>query len=527
MAEMSALERELRRRCRDDYKFFARKNLKIRPKGGGTLLPLKFNAAQQFLHSKAQTQLKQTGMVRIICCKGRQQGVSTYIEGRFYHQTSHRKGVKAFILTHRDDATENLFEMVERFHKNNNPLLRPQTSHANSKELKFDVLDSGYGVGTAGSASGIGRSDTIQLFHASEAAFWKNGADIMAGLGQTVHRLPGTEIFLESTAQGMGGFFHEEWQKAAAGLSDYIPVFIPWFWEPSYSIAIPEGTDIEWTREEMLYGEAYELTPEQMLWKRVKAREMQKPGSGERSTHFDQEYPATPEIAFQASGEGAYINPIAVARARKARVTPPSFVPIVLGVDPARGGGDGTGIIDRQGRKAGGHICERWDIPDLMTTTGKIVKVIQTLRPIRVFIDVTGLGAGIYDRLCELNWGHIVHPVNFSSEADEPDKFFNRRAEMWAAMQEWFTGTVPVQIPERDDLHQDVTAPIWGKGKTRFMSNGSLIIEPKESILERLKRSPDMGDALALTFAVPTGTYANTIPKAIASAAGGDPKAGY
>jgi hypothetical protein len=302
MAAMTAQERELRTRCRDDYEFFARRCLKIRPRVGGMMVPLRFNAAQAYLHAMVEAQRKRLGFVRAIVVKGRQQGISTYIEGRFYHLTSHLKGTSAFILTHRDDATDNLFEMVERYHSNNNPLLRPQTSHANAKELKFNVLDSGYTVGTAGSASGVGRSLTVQLFHGSEVAFWKNASDIMAGLGQTVPRAAGTEIFLESTAQGMGGFFHEEWQKASAGMSDFIPVFIPWFWEPSYRIPIPEGQDVEFTRAETLYGEAYGLTPEQMLWKRVKTREMAKPSlSGERSANFDQEYPATPEIADPTS----------------------------------------------------------------------------------------------------------------------------------------------------------------------------------------------------------------------------------
>ena len=59
-----------------------------------------------------------------------------------------------------------------------------------------------------------------------------------------------------------------------------------------------------------------------------------------------------------------------------------------------------------------------------------------------------------------------------------------------------------MQIPDRDDLHADITAPVWGPGATRERNN-ALVIEEKEKIKERIGASPDLGDALALTFSVP------------------------
>ena len=64
-----------------------------------------------------------------------------------------------------------------------------------------------------------------------------------------------------------------------------------------------------------------------------------------------------------------------------------------------------------------------------------------------------------------------------------------------------------MDIPDHDTLHTDLCAPIWGKGATRFNSNQQIILEPKESIKERLGFSPDGGDAAALTFAFPVQVF--------------------
>src|SRR3546814_7335312 len=99
---------------------------------------------------------------------------------RFYWKVTHGKGLRAFILTHRDQATANLFAMAKRFHDRVPRLVRPLTKASNAKELTFGRLDSGYQVGTA-KAAGVGRSDTIQFFHGSEVAHWANADEHAAG----------------------------------------------------------------------------------------------------------------------------------------------------------------------------------------------------------------------------------------------------------------------------------------------------------------------------------------------------------
>ena len=89
-------------------------------------------------------------------------------------------------------------------------------------------------------------------------------------------------------------------------------------------------------------------------------------------------------------------------RARKNRVRVDKQTPLVVGVDVARGGDDKTRIIDRQGRRLGGSINFVMNTDDLMSVSGEIARMIQQMKPRAVFIDVTGLGAGVFDRLREL-----------------------------------------------------------------------------------------------------------------------------
>ncbi len=98
--------------------------------------------------------------------------------------------------------------------------VRPQTGKSNAKELAFPLLDSGYKVGTAGT-EGVGRSDTIQYFHGSEVAFWPNAEDHMAGVLQAVPNAAGTEVVLESTANGIGGLFYNMCKATERGEGPY------------------------------------------------------------------------------------------------------------------------------------------------------------------------------------------------------------------------------------------------------------------------------------------------------------------
>ena len=498
---MSDREKAIRQRLKDDFEHYAPRCLRIRTKAG-EVRPFSLNRAQLHLHERLQAQLATTGKVRALVLKGRQMGISTYVAGRFYWRITHRRGVRAFILTHLDTASDNLFGMAKRYHDGCPDLVKPQTGKSNAKELSFVDLDSGYKVATAGSAE-VGRSETIQFFHGSECAFWPNAQNHSAGIRQAIANVPDTEDIRESTANGIGNPFHAEWKAAERGDSEYEPIFLPWYWHAEYVADAPDG----WTPPKAFedYAAAYGLTPQQTYWAWLKNRELAVLAGGssdEPCWQFKQEYPANADEAFQTSGEAAFIEPQAVVRARKARVEVSGA--IVLGVDPARGGGDKTALVDRQGRRLGGHVCKHLDNNDLMATAGEIVRMVPGLKAKglrKIVIDTTGLGAGLYDRLRE-QLGDLVQAVNFSSEASDRQHYRNKRAEIWDELRQWFDDPAGVQVPDSDEFQGDVCAPVRGKGATHFDSAGRLVLESKEHMRERLGFSPDYGDAAALTFGV-------------------------
>lgn len=495
---ISKAELELAAQLKDNFEVYSASCLKIRTKSG-EIHPFRMNRSQRYLHEKLEVQRTAKGKVRALVLKARQVGISTYIGGRKYWRVTHGFGLRAFILTHLDAASENLFGMAKRFHDSCPEEVRPQTGKANAKELSFSVLDSGYKVATAGSAE-VGRSETIQLFHGSEVAFWPNAENHAAGIRQAIANVPGTEVIFESTANGIGNVFHREWKAAERGESEYEAIFIPWYWHEEYATIAPA----DWVPPEawVHYETAYKLERSQTYWGWLKNRELCISAGGtadEPCWQFRQEYPANADEAFQTSGADAFIKPESVLKARKANVA--GYGPIVLGVDPARGGGDKTGIIDRQGRRMGANVCKRLDSNDLMATAGEIQRIARETRAVKIVIDTTGLGAGLYDRLREL-LGDLVEGVNFAAKAYDTKHFANRRAEIWDLFRQWFDDPAGTQVPDDDSFQGDVCAIIRGPGATRFNSNGQLILEPKEHVKERLGFSPDIGDAGALTFAV-------------------------
>ncbi len=489
MSLMTSREREIRQRLKTDLEHYAQKCLKIRTKAGA-VAPLTFNRAQKYIHSRLEEQRGRTRWVRALILKGRQQGCSTYVGARFYHRATHGRGLRTFILTHEDAATQNLFEMVNRYHEHCPRLVKPSTGAANAKELNFDKLDSGYKIGTAGT-KGVGRSSTLQLFHGSEVAFWPHAETHASGVLQAIPDAPGTEVILESTANGLGNLFHKMWRDAENGVSDYQAIFVPWYWQDEYRRAVPPGFSLD--DEEREYAELYGLDLEQMAWRRAKIVELKDP------ILFKQEYPATAAEAFQMSGHDSYIPPALVAKARKAVCE--AFGPLVIGFDPAWMGADRASMAFRKGRVL--LKVESKSKLDTMQAAGWCKHVIDTHSPARLFLDVGGVGAGVYDRLKEMGYGYIVRAINFGSSPLEPERPdgggpLNRRAEMWMKSKEWLEDPAGAQIPDSDSLQADACGPSY-----KWDSSTRLVLEKKEDMRRRDVPSPDEWDAVALTFAEP------------------------
>ncbi len=487
-------EIQIRQKLKSDFIHYADKCLKIRSKSG-EIAPFRLNKAQLHIHSQLEMQKQETGKVRALILKGRQQGCSTYVGARFYHKVTHSFGHQAFILTHALEATSNLYTMAKRFFEHTPIVVKPEVSKTNAKELVFGRLDSGYRLGTAENKN-VGRSATIQLLHGSEVAFWNNAAEHSTGIMQAVPNASGTEIILESTANGVGNYFHQQWQQAEAGLSDFIAIFVPWYWQDEYQEKLTRDWHI--TIEEQELKEQYDLSDEQLNWRRKKVVQLSVNGvDGEKS--FRQEYPNNANEAFILTGEDSYIESGLVVGARHANAEP--YGPLLIGVDPARFGDDRTSIIFRQTRVAYNLIS--YTKKDTMEVAGIVAMLIKEHKPHRVFVDVGGLGAGVVDRLNELGFRDVVIAVNSGSSPIDGNKYKNKRAEMWGEMKNWLAEP-PIQIPNSDSLHSDLCGI-----KYKFDSNSRLVMESKEEMKKRGIRSCDEADALALTFALPDSALQN------------------
>jgi hypothetical protein len=476
-----------------DFKFFAEEFFKIRTKNG-SVEQFQLNRAQLYIHERIEAQLKLHGKVRAIILKGRQQGCSTYVQARYFHKTITNRGYKTFILTHEAMATKNLFEMTKRYYEYLPAGLCPRAGRDSQKELKFETIDSGYAIGTAGS-KGTGRSQTVQLLHGSEVAFWPNASEHAQGLFQAVGDQSGTEIILESTANGIGNFFHQAWVSAEQGKSDFQAIFVPWYWQPEYRAFYSQSQEeIHLNEDEHQLLDLHisnGMTREHIYWRRFKIGQFSNDYE-EGKKKFDQEYPSTATEAFLNPIDDPFIASRHVQIARKNFVNVSKTAPLIIGVDPAIGENDRCVIIRRKGRVAYG--IKRLRNTNTMELAGHLRRVIQEERPTKVFIDCIGIGAGVVDRLIEMGFS-CVEGVNNARTANDKETYGNVRAECWAEMKKWLMSELPVQIPDDDELEADLICLGY-----HFKSNGQLMLESKDKLKERGIPSPDNGDALANTF---------------------------
>ena len=483
---------------RSDLQHYCAKLVRIGTKRPGELVPFIWNEAQLELHKRLERQRDSRGLVRALVLKARRLGISTYVGARFFHRTTLWRGHHAFILTHEDKATQTLFDMVRRFQENMPDDYRHALKAANENELDFAGMESGYRVGTAKNVSGLGRGGTLQLFHGSEVGFWSHAEGHFAGAIQAVSLVPGTEVILESTGNGVGGTFYTQWGLAEKGASDFIPIFLPWTIDPDNVRDLT--TDYEPSGEEQEYQRLYRLTDKQLCWLHYKNIEL----GGEPGiicALFRQEYPATAPEAFQTTGTDSFIPNEAILRARRFKAPSQRHIPRVMGIDSARSigdKGDDTRIIDRQGRKAG-TIDIRLRTDDETKVAYEGMKLLRDNPDIRkAFFDVTGgYGAGAYD-ICRANgFESRVTAVNFGSKAQDEAQYVNRRTEMAHRVREWLLDPGGAEIPDSDVAHRHLASE-WLLPPDM---NSRKRLAPKEQIKAKFGFSPDWSDALKLTFA--------------------------
>lgn len=484
---------EVNRKLTEDFRFYAAKApLCVKPKIG-PVIPLRLNPAQNILHEKIEDQIARTGKVRIIVLKGRQQGVSTYIGGRFYHKTSRQPANNTFIITHLAEATANLYDMTTRYHANVDSRLQTPTVYSSKKGIQFDGIDSNYRIATAGSAE-VGRSFTITNFHGSEIAFWPDAEKIAAGALQAVPDMPGTEVIFESTANGMNNDFYVMCDNALKGIGEFELVFIPWFVTPEYRREVPEGFML--TPEEVNIMETYGLDTRQMVWRRNKIDTDFKG----KVSKFYQEYPCNPDEAFQANDNSLIdIEKVQKARARTIQDMENFHAPVVMGVDPATRK-DRFVMSIRKGLKLITSIVFDCNEQELKPSevVQEVAAAIEEYKPVKVFVDSGEIGHALIEQLHNLGYKGKVVGVNFGNRASKPDVYENKRAEMWIRMADWFAEDL-CSIPDSLEIQKDLMSmPDYFLNTSQKQQ-----LVSKKKLKEDYKASTDIGDSIALTFAFP------------------------
>ena len=284
-------------KSKNDFEDFARRQLRIITKDAAQgYVPFEFNEAQKKIHVAIEKQIKEKGRVRALVLKARQQGISTYTAGRVFWKTFYTPHTRSVVIAHDSATSDALFTMSKNFIDRMSEDFKPELIRSNAKEVKFSHNDSGFRLYTAGSPE-AGRGTTPTILHCSECAFWQSDEKILAGLFQGVSSADGTEIILESTANGATGAFYRMWKAAERGENDYVPIFLPWFMTKEYTMTPPDNFERNIQEEEL--SEEYDLDNGQLWWRRMKI------GEGGESK-FRQEYASTAEEAFVVSGKNVF-----------------------------------------------------------------------------------------------------------------------------------------------------------------------------------------------------------------------------
>jgi len=510
-------------RWKSNFRLFARQAIKIRTKEGD-LAPLELNEAQLILLAAAEAQLKTERWVRLAGLKGRRQGFSTLVAAIGYWRATLWDRQNIYILSHEMTASSKLFDMVALMQEKHP--FPPKVGTDNAKELEFPKRGSSYTVATAGQKAG-GRGGGVSFFHGSEVAWWTNAPDHFSASVQAVDEVrgqwgvlwteprdalpfeqgvgtiegwvkPPSEIWLETTSAGPMGEFYKRYMDAMKLIGRYRAVFVPWTVQSEY-VEYGDFTPLQEAEEEgelseAEYQELHGLSNEQMLWRRSKIHELGSEGK------FRQEYPIDVVEAFSSVDVDSYVKPAIVLRARK-RNFPDPDAPLIMGVDPAGGGGDRFAVAFRRGDKII-KILSRTKL-EHDDAVAWISTLIDEWHPNRVCIDRGSMGAAIVSALRNMNktYFDLIRGIDFGATSKfkkaAPKRAgpWNARAEMYERFRTWLVEGGA--IPDDDDLATDIVGP-----KIKFRANNDWLLESKTDMKARGLRSSDLSDACALTFAV-------------------------
>jgi hypothetical protein len=246
-----------------------------------------------FKPNNIQTALSQKLKKRNIVLKARKEGVSSYILALWMVACIYEQNINAVVISHEQEATKRLYERA-RYYLDNMLPTKPSIERSSSRETYFRQNNSKLYIGTAGQKA-FGHGDDISHLHISELAFYEK-PEMIYGLVEAC--IDDSIVVIESTANGVGGLFHNMWDRAERGETDWNPIFFGWHENPEYRAYMikEQEYDVALNEEEKSLQKTYNLTFEQLMWRRRKIKSMPD------SAIFPQEYPINAVEAFISTG---------------------------------------------------------------------------------------------------------------------------------------------------------------------------------------------------------------------------------
>lgn len=262
------------------------------------------------LIARAQRQLDENGQIRLCILKARQIGMSTIIEAITFILSMLFDHMNGLVVSHEKESSTHILDMT-RMYWDSYVFKRFYEERYNGRSHLAWDNHSDIHVATAGNEM-AGRSTTLQLLHCSEVGFWDNAEILYNGLAQSVPPRGLNMIVFESTANGVGNFFHRQCMEAMHGDGDFEFVFYPWWNDPEYTIKnLPPKAQRQFSLlgrlddEEQLLVKLYGLDEDRLLWRRWAIR-----NKAQGDLHkFHQEYPSSPHEAFISSGRNVFHLP--------------------------------------------------------------------------------------------------------------------------------------------------------------------------------------------------------------------------
>jgi hypothetical protein len=309
--------------------------LLVRTRAGKTR-PLRANEVQkQFERRRGE---------KNIVLKARQMGLTSWAAARFFLKTITRPGTLTLEVAHTQEAAEEIFRIVHRFvawlpdELRNGPL---RTSRDNVRQIVFPEIDSTYRVVSAGDRN-AGRGLTVQNLHCSELARWPGDpAETLAGLRAAM--APGAELILESTPDGVGGCFHEEWVKAPE--TGMVRHFFPWWMEGKYRAPAVDAATLSVDEQDLMTRVGLDL--EQIGYRRQIRASFRGLARQEFAEDEDSCFLASGESVFELEALEKRLHAIPEPQERRRNGELEIWLPPVKGkeyvvaVDPAGGGSCG------------------------------------------------------------------------------------------------------------------------------------------------------------------------------------------